>query len=160
MSKDAGSAVADDAVTEMVQNICSHADSLFLYFEANILNVADRHFQYALGAEVFQNMATNNIAEGQNSRFDEFVEGSTNVGSMAELVDKAISYIASASSTYIVAKGSTILAPGASDELKARSPSSESSVSLGPWKLGQTLVGERKNKEKTAVAPWKSSSDL
>ena len=50
---------------------------VFDYLEHNVLPMASRHFRYALGDLVYEEMATNNLSEAQNSRFDKFVGLST-----------------------------------------------------------------------------------
>ena len=144
----------DDQVTERLECICDSIGSFFDYLRANVLNVASRHFQYALGTDVFEKMGTNNLSEAQNGRFDRFVGASTSVGSFNELLEKGIQYVASGCSTFLAVSPKSQMAAANTSEMLSRSqskPKKDASLSLGGWKLGEVLQNARRLKSKTTL---------
>jgi hypothetical protein len=136
--------------------ICDNMLNVFDYLESNVLPVAERHFRFALGDAIYDERGTNNISEGQNSRFDRFVGLSTSVDSILALVRLIIAYLRSAGNTFIVAKATSKEKdklprfPGhAGDTGGARS---NVSVKMSGWKLGAALRDMRRG-PKQPVAP-------
>ncbi len=131
----------DEALLENTTNICIAIQHIFKYLRDNVLPIADRHFKFALGESVFNEMATNNFSEGQNSRFDKYVGGSVNIKDLVKLTQFSLAYAQSAAKCYLHDRTS-----------RARKTRVESkkepdpSTKMKNWSLGAVIQATRRYK--------------
>ena len=134
--------MSDADLTALIERICYDIQNVFDYLEDNVLPIASRHFRFALGDHVYDDMGTNNLSEAQNSRFDKFISLSTSVQSVLALVRMCITYLRSAANTYMNDKGEPRKKRAKSDrDVNARR---DISVRMSGWSLGATFQGMRR----------------
>jgi hypothetical protein len=134
--------LSDADLTALINRICDNVQDVFDYLEHNVLPMASRHFRYVLGDHVYEEMATNNLSEAQNSRFDKFVGLSTSVQSVLMLVRFCITYLRSGGNTYMTDKGEPRKTRAKNNREAATRR--DTSVRMEGWSLGATFQSMRR----------------
>jgi hypothetical protein len=150
--------LSDADLEGLIDRICNNVQDVFDYLEHNVLPMASRHFRYALGDVVYEEMGTNNLSEAQNSRFDKFVGLSTSVQSVLALVRFCIAYLRSGGNTYMTDKGEP--RKKRAQDSRETGTSRDTSVRMEGWSLGAIFQSMRRAPKGATVAAPEDEIDM